>query len=166
MQFFIFAIVMFSLAASLLASPTAFPEPETPTVEERSPKKKTGKKTSSKSSTSKSADDQSSGSGETYSGQATYFYQYGNPGACGWYSSDDDSVIAVNSDQYNQADCGKSITITDTENGQTHTGYIADECPSCEYGSLDLGYAFFGEFTDHDEGEFPITWELTDGGSL
>lgn len=49
------------------------------------------------------------------------------------------SIVALNAPQYSGgADCGKSITITNTDNGQTATATIVDECPGCGSGSLDL----------------------------
>ncbi|EPQ25911.1 uncharacterized protein PFL1_06584 [Pseudozyma flocculosa PF-1] len=91
-------------------------------------------------------------------GQATYFYQGGNPGACGNYHSDDDRIVAVNSAQYNQGLCGKSIWIN--HNGNTVEAKVADECPTCAWGDLDLSVGAFKALANMDQGQVPISWNM------
>ncbi|GFZ50494.1 hypothetical protein JCM24511_08251 [Saitozyma sp. JCM 24511] len=98
---------------------------------------------------------------QSNSGQATYFEV--GLGACGWTNTDSDSIVALNAAQYSGgADCGKSITITNTDNGQTATATIVDECPGCGSGSLDLSPSLFSTLTNGDMGlgVFPITWSF------
>lgn len=103
--------------------------------------------------------------GQTFSGQATYFYV--GLGACGQYSQDSDYMVALNTPQYGGGSpgpqCFKSITISAL--GKTATATILDECPSCDYGSLDLSPGLFQHFGDEGLGVFPITWWFNDGSN-
>lgn len=89
-------------------------------------------------------------------GQATYYYQNGNPGSCGNYNSDSRPIVAVNSDQMNDSLCGQSVWIQ--HNGKTIEATIQDTCPTCSYGSLDLSTGAFNQLADESTGEIPITW--------
>merc|ERR1712232_1504584 len=65
-------------------------------------------------------------------GTATYYYQNGNPGACGNYASDSDYVVALNSAEYDGgAHCGKTIWVQSNESKKIVEAKIADLCPSC-----------------------------------
>ncbi|PWZ00159.1 hypothetical protein BCV70DRAFT_160857 [Testicularia cyperi] len=90
------------------------------------------------------------------SGQATYFYQGGNPGSCGQYSSDSDSVVAVNSAQMDSSLCGQKVWIKNGEKVIEAT--IQDTCPTCSYGSLDLSVGAFQQISDLNAGMVPISW--------
>lgn len=82
----------------------------------------------------------------TYNGRAT-FYDVGL-GACGWTNTASDYIVAQNSDQYGSGypgpNCGKSISIS--YGGKTLTATIADECPTCPYGGLDMSRGLFDAF--------------------
>ena len=53
----------------------------------------------------------------------------------------------------NGANCGRSITITRTDTGQSVTATVADECPTCENGtSLDLSEGAFEQIATKAEG--------------
>merc|ERR1712093_762127 len=73
------------------------------------------------------------------SGQATFFYQNGNPGACGNYNKDSAKVVALDYRMYSNGDhCGKTV------NGKSVVATVADMCPSCaSSGSLDLSTGAF-----------------------
>ncbi len=88
--------------------------------------------------------------------QARYFYQNGNPGSCGQVNSDSTPVVAVNSAQMNSGLCGKSVWIQG--NGKTIEAKIADTCPTCDHGSLDLSVGAFQQLSGLDAGVVPITW--------
>ncbi|WVQ96621.1 hypothetical protein IAU59_003726 [Kwoniella sp. CBS 9459] len=98
----------------------------------------------------------------THSGQATYFNV--GLGACGWNNEDSDYIVAVNSAQYGLngygGNCGQYLTITNTDNGKSIKAQVADECPTCSWGSLDLSPSAFSALTDgnFDLGVFPISW--------
>ena len=59
-----------------------------------------------------------------------------------------DWIVAQNSAQFGSSypspNCGKSITIS--YNGVTGVATIADECPSCGYGDLDMSRGLFDHF--------------------
>lgn len=94
-----------------------------------------------------------------FGGRAT-FYATGL-GACGDYNSDSDYIVALNSAQYGGVypgpECGKQIQIS--ANGKTATATIKDECPTCNYGDLDLSPSLFNVFATPDQGTFQMTWD-------
>ena len=102
---------------------------------------------------------------QTYSGRATY-YAVGL-GACGWYNSPGDYIVALNTAQYGGGypgpNCGRSITIS--ANGVQVVAQIADQCPSCGYGDLDLSEGLFKRFASTDAGVFQMNWWYNDGNS-
>ncbi|WVQ77323.1 hypothetical protein IAR50_007007 [Cryptococcus sp. DSM 104548] len=104
--------------------------------------------------------------GETFTGVGT-FYSTGL-GACGTTSTDSDYLVALNSAQYGSGypgpQCFKTITISD---GSTSVSGITilDECPTCDYGSLDLSPSLFTRFADEDTGTIHITWWYEDSES-
>jgi expansin (peptidoglycan-binding protein) len=99
---------------------------------------------------------------------ATYFYQNGNAGACGWYKSDSDLVVAVNGitqwTDYSQAspDCGRYVTIVNESNGKTVTAQVTDVCPSCTGNgqSIDLSVGAFQAIADMSQGQVDIKWKF------
>ncbi|KAK4050479.1 hypothetical protein OIO90_005062 [Microbotryomycetes sp. JL221] len=83
---------------------------------------------------------------QMYSGQATWYEQHGNYGSCGWKSNDGDKVVAVNTPQVaNQGHCGQWVIIQNASNGKQIKAKVADECPTCSWGSLDLSVGAFKE---------------------
>jgi hypothetical protein len=98
-----------------------------------------------------------------FDGQATYYTQDGVAGSCGDYHSDDDFVIAVSYDQNPDSQCGKTVQITNNNNGNTQTAIVADTCPGCSYSDIDLsvGLAAALDSNYEEDGVFPVTWEYT-----
>jgi len=98
-----------------------------------------------------------------FSGQGTYFID--GLGACGQNNGPDDFIVALNTPQYGSGSpgpqCFKYITITG--GGKTAVAQIMDECPTCDYGSLDMSEGLFKHFNDLSVGEFDITWSFNDG---
>ncbi|GAA5871032.1 hypothetical protein JCM16303_001671 [Sporobolomyces ruberrimus] len=96
----------------------------------------------------------------SYNGQATWYTQGGNPGACGAYSSDSDYIVALSSEMYGGGSkCGKYIKVTNTDSGASATVKVADECPSCQGGeSIDLSTAAFSALGNKDQGVLPVSW--------
>ena len=114
--------------------------------------------------------------------RATFFYQDGNPGACGQVHSDSDFICAMGEyplmasiraselrplqDQIRYGDsgnasplCGKQVTITNTDNGKSVTVTVADDCPTCDNdNSIDLSVAAFDAIASESTGEVPISW--------
>ncbi|KAK1229639.1 hypothetical protein PQX77_007274 [Marasmius sp. AFHP31] len=93
-----------------------------------------------------------------YKGRLTY-YQTGL-GACGGYNNPGDFIVALNSAQYGGGypgpNCGKSITIS--YGGKTSIATIVDECPTCDYGDLDLSQGLFEFFDSTDKGVLQGEW--------
>lgn len=104
-----------------------------------------------------------SGSGQTFSGDATYYSP--GLGACGETNTDSDFIAALNKDQWGNPSnpndspfCGKQVKINRGSKSVTVT--ITDKCPGCNYGDLDLSPAAFDQIADEAEGRVPITWEF------
>ena len=73
-----------------------------------------------------------------------------------FFSSDGAYIVAVNDAQMNGGLCGRSVRITNTANGQSITATVADTCPGCGYGSLDLSVGAFQGLGSMDQGVLPI----------
>ena len=112
---------------------------------------------------------------------ATYFYQNGVAGACGRVHSDYDLICAMGTPRlvraaldYDLSDraradyrrygdtsvrsslCGRSVRITNTQNGKSVNAFVADACPTCENGnSIDLSMGAFQRIADLSEGVVP-----------
>lgn len=70
-------------------------------------------------------------------------------------------IVAMNSPMVNGgAHCGQWVNIKNTANGKTVTAKVADECPGCGYGSLDLSLGAFAAIGNYDTGVLPITWSF------
>ncbi|KIJ48023.1 hypothetical protein M422DRAFT_248174 [Sphaerobolus stellatus SS14] len=98
----------------------------------------------------------------THTGTATFFFQNGEPGACGQVHKDTDLIVALQTTQYdNGVFCGRTLTITDTATGKTAVGTVADECPGCNgSGSIDLSEGLFEIFAPTSQGTFPVSWHF------
>lgn len=116
------------------------------------------------SKTTSSAPSNTGGSGDTFSGDATY-YDVGL-GACGVTNTDSELIAALNVEQFNQFGsmsngnpvCGKTATLH--YQGKSVTVTIQDKCPGCAYGSLDLSPAAFTQLADKSLGRIQITWSF------
>lgn len=90
-------------------------------------------------------------------GTATYYVPNGNAGNCGWGINNDAWAVALPSHAYgNGENCGKGINIK--HNGKTLRGYIADSCPTCGPGQVDLVQGFFEQFADTSVGVIDVDW--------
>ena len=83
-----------------------------------------------------------------------YDAQTGNEGACGGHISNGEFAVAMNAAQFNQGDCGKTITLT--WGGVSVQAVIRDMCPGCPPGGLDLTPALWNQFADPGKG---IIWD-------
>ncbi|KAI3484163.1 hypothetical protein L1887_52869 [Cichorium endivia] len=100
------------------------------------------------------------------SGQATYYAA--GLGACGWTNSGSDFIVAMNAPEWaGGAHCGQTVTITNNKNGNTQTAQVADLCPGCSWGSLDMSTSLFSALNNGnmDDGVFPISWSFGSGSS-
>jgi hypothetical protein len=90
--------------------------------------------------------------------------QNGNPGACGNYNSDSALIGAIDIAWYGNTGavsqyCGRSVQITNLNNGKTVEITVADVCPTCDTSnSFDLSVGAFSAIADLSDGEVPITW--------
>ncbi|GJJ09291.1 hypothetical protein Clacol_003513 [Clathrus columnatus] len=97
-------------------------------------------------------------------GQATFFFQDSEIGACGQAHSDSDFIVSLQPEEYaNGTHCGKTIAITDSNSGKTMNGVVADECPGCgAKDNIDLSVGLFTQFEDLSVGVFPVVWVFVD----
>ncbi|GJN88632.1 hypothetical protein Rhopal_001598-T1 [Rhodotorula paludigena] len=102
----------------------------------------------------------SSASSAQFSGRGTYYFQNGAAGSCGNYNSDSAYIIAVSASQMNSGLCGKKVSIRNTSNGKSITATVADTCPGCGYGSIDLSEGAFGALGEYSQGVLPLAWSF------
>lgn len=100
-------------------------------------------------------------------GKATWYSAGVTRGSCGWWSTNADHIVALNKPQYGDEDsvsehCGRLIRIVNEKNDKVIHAVVADTCPECKFGSLDLSKGLFAALTDGDMdlGEFPISWSF------
>jgi len=93
-------------------------------------------------------------------GQATFFFQGGAAGACGQVHADSDLIVALPQALFSSSLCSQQVQITNTQNQQTVTATVADECPSCNAQSLDLSQGAFEQIGDLSAGVLSIQWTL------
>ncbi|KAL1923648.1 uncharacterized protein VTP21DRAFT_8628 [Calcarisporiella thermophila] len=84
-------------------------------------------------------------------------------GACGHTNTEGDMIAAVSSDVYgkggnNASVCGKKVQVQGPKGKITVT--IADECPPCKAGDLDLSPSAFKLIADPIDGRVPISWNF------
>ncbi|KAL5519667.1 hypothetical protein ACEPAH_1350 [Sanghuangporus vaninii] len=79
--------------------------------------------------------------------------------ACGGTYSNSDAVVALSSSDFaSGANCGKQISLT--VNGQTVGATVADLCPGCPSGGLDLSEGLFSQVGSVDAGVLSGSWEF------
>lgn len=64
-------------------------------------------------------------------------------------------TLCVAQGSFSQSICGGQIKITNTQNQETVTARIADECPTCDAQSLDLSVGAFTKIATEQQGEVP-----------
>ena len=160
-----------------LLPPTSTPRPNTATLPLMSraslslfqppPTSWTTSTTTTSSTPASSPSSGSSGGSVQTGGVATYFTQNGVAGACGIVHPDSALIVAIDKGYwpgYESGDasplCGRSLTITNTDNGNTVTATVQDVCPTCDnLNSLDLSSGAFLTIAGAlAVGEVPITW--------
>jgi len=95
--------------------------------------------------------------GPEQSGEATYYVANGT-GACGFAITNDQLVAAMNGAQYSKATCGKCVEVTGPLGSVVVR--IADKCPGCKSGDLDLSQSAFQKIAKLSAGRVPITWHF------
>ncbi|BGP51475.1 hypothetical protein JCM10450v2_007417 [Rhodotorula kratochvilovae] len=121
-------------------------------------------KTSSGGGSAAGATKTASASGETYTGKATFYFQKGNPGACGEVNEESAMICALQTELYGDgSNCGRMIELTRTDNGKSIEVEVADMCPTCEdTGYVDLSDGAYKSLGTEDEGWFDMTWSFLD----
>jgi expansin (peptidoglycan-binding protein) len=106
------------------------------------------------------------GGGFNFGGVATFFLQNGVAGACGQVHQDSDFIAAMDQQRYGNSGgqselCGKQVLIFNTDNGQSVTVTVADDCPTCDNAnSIDLSEGAFKMLATEVQGEVPIKWQF------
>ncbi|RHZ87492.1 hypothetical protein Glove_34g119 [Diversispora epigaea] len=146
------AILLFFIITPIQSSPLPVDQGSSyPTTTENTPLETTAPGNSNTTS----VDD-----GKVFTGDAT-FYSPGL-GACGFYNSADDCIIALNTEQFGPGNpnlnpnCNRLVEITYGK--KTVIAKITDKCPGCNYGSLDLSPAAFAKLAPLSAGRIQISW--------
>ncbi|KAM5543280.1 hypothetical protein V8D89_003154 [Ganoderma adspersum] len=103
-------------------------------------------------------------------GHASFFSQNGLPGACGVFHPDSAFIAALQITRYGPTsqvspNCGRSITLTNTDNGKQVTVTVADVCVTCSNeNDLDLSTGAFIQIATSGlaDGYVPISWHYND----
>ncbi|GAA5866449.1 hypothetical protein JCM1840_001321 [Sporobolomyces johnsonii] len=153
-----------ALAAFVAAAPLPTPTP-TPRLVERATKKKTTTTTKKKSTTTTkkaAATAVKLATTTTYKGQGTWYTQNGARGSCGQVHKDSDLIVAMNSPQVDGgAYCGRYVTVKNLANSKTVRALVADECPGCAYGSLDMSVGAFEKIGALSTGVLSVSWSFS-----
>ncbi|KAL9936875.1 hypothetical protein V8E36_004110 [Tilletia maclaganii] len=92
-----------------------------------------------------------------YDGKGTY-YRVGM-GACGWHNDSNQYVAAISQAQYRGGQhCGKRARVC--HGSHCVNVKLVDECPGCNYGSLDLSPAAFRALAPMKIGVIDISWSF------
>ncbi|KAH9930556.1 RlpA-like double-psi beta-barrel-protein domain-containing protein-containing protein [Amylocystis lapponica] len=108
------------------------------------------------------------GRAQTNTGEATYYYP--GLGACGITNTQDQYVVAVSVDFYNDYPGATSNpndnpicqhSLTANYNGNSVTVAIVDQCEACAYYDIDLSPAAFQGLADLSVGRLDgVTWSV------
>ncbi|OAD02818.1 hypothetical protein MUCCIDRAFT_133817, partial [Mucor lusitanicus CBS 277.49] len=96
-------------------------------------------------------------------GKGTFFSP--NRGSCGWKNTKNDLIVAVNApDMANKKhasdenpNCGRMVEIVNAS-GDKVKAQVADTCPECSKGDLDLSPAAFIKLAPFKQGIVKIRW--------
>lgn len=96
------------------------------------------------------------------------YYAGENQGACGWWSSDSDFVVAISQQAWDGGShCGKQVFLS--WQGKTAIAKVADKCMECPYDALDFSQGLFEHFGGKGNnlqiGYIYGDWHYIDGSS-
>ncbi|EFR04248.1 Mrsp1 [Nannizzia gypsea CBS 118893] len=99
------------------------------------------------------------------SGRGTIYYQYGAAGSCGAVHGDGDYIVALGPHYMkgpNSPYCGRRIFAKNTNTGKSVTVTVADTCPTCGPGDVDLALGPWKALTNNAApGVFPVSWHFS-----
>ncbi|CAO0791426.1 unnamed protein product [Mucor circinelloides] len=135
---------------------------KTSTIKARKSKKKHSYKRKRQSDKHKQKDSSAS-KGYLNAGKGTFFAP--NRGSCGWKNTKNDLIVAVNAkDMANKKhksdenpNCGRMVEIVNAS-GDKVKAQVADTCPECSKGDLDLSPAAFIKLAPFKQGIVKIRW--------
>ncbi|KAJ3333730.1 hypothetical protein HDU76_004542 [Blyttiomyces sp. JEL0837] len=87
--------------------------------------------------------------------------QASDPGACALPHSfvASDMFVALNHPQFGKSElCGMCINIFHPDSGKSVVAIVADECPECKTGALDLSPTIFHTFASFSTGVLKVNW--------
>ncbi|KAF2461521.1 RlpA-like double-psi beta-barrel-protein domain-containing protein-containing protein [Lineolata rhizophorae] len=158
-------------SSSAPAPASQAPEPETSEAPAYAPPSTSSEEAPVSLSTAEpniSSSSGSSSSGETFTGDITYYTP--GLGSCGFTNSEGDDIVALaagmmtsvsTGNSNNNPYCGKKITIE--YEGNTHTAEIVDTCPGCDGASLDLTQSLFEKVAPNGDGRVHgVNWWFND----
>ncbi|KDN49931.1 hypothetical protein K437DRAFT_222057 [Tilletiaria anomala UBC 951] len=92
-----------------------------------------------------------------YHGEGTYYNAGISEGACGGWHKSSELVAAVSRQQWHGGEfCNQMLHVC--HHGKCTDVQVVDECPSCDYGSLDLSPTAFKQLAPMSEGVIDINW--------
>ncbi|KAI0779647.1 riboflavin-aldehyde forming enzyme [Fomes fomentarius] len=95
----------------------------------------------------------------TYFGDATYYIPNGGLGACGTPIQNTDFAVALSPDLYaGGANCGRRMGVN--YQGLFVSATVADLCPGCGSGSIDLTPVAFQQLASLDAGRIQVSWDF------
>ncbi|KAH9836430.1 carbohydrate-binding module family 63 protein [Teratosphaeria destructans] len=116
------------------------------------------------SNSAAAASTRAASSGQTYSGEATFYGGNLAGGTCSFSTYTLPSGVygtALSSSDWNSsANCGGCVNVS--YGGKSITAMIVDQCPDCGDNHLDLFPAAFSALADESLGVIDVTWEYTE----
>ncbi|RLV93214.1 hypothetical protein JA1_002649 [Spathaspora sp. JA1] len=146
-------------------APTTTSQAPAPTTTSQAPAPAPTTSTTSSQAPAQTSQASSGPTGETFSGQGTYY----NPdmGACGIVNSDSDYIVAISHSMFDAAMidgnpnhnpiCGKRIRAY--YGGKSVDVSIVDRCVGCAPDDLDLSPVAFDQIADPALGRIELTWQ-------
>lgn len=102
-------------------------------------------------------------SGDSHTGDATYYTLYKNAGAmgsCGTPLPSDNMIVALSS-AMNAGNCGKCISVQNADGtGSAVKAQVWDTCPECATDAIDLSDVAFQQLAPLSSGRIQVKWSF------